>query len=76
MDRRLRVKVADCSADRLCRIASQAGFSVVEGKKHCKIVTLGGQFVTTVPRHPRLKRETVRGVIKALNAFGTQIEIL
>jgi hypothetical protein len=54
----------------------QAGFLVAEGKKHCKITTLEGQFVTTVPRHPRLKRELVKGVVKALNAQGAQIQLL
>jgi hypothetical protein len=71
-----RVKIADCSCDTLVRIALQCGFSIIEGRKHCKIKTTEGRFVTTIPRHNRLKRETARGIVEALNSFGASISYL
>lgn len=73
MDGELSVKVADCSCEKLVRIAEQCGFDVVEGRKHCKVKTLEGRFVTTIPRHKRLKRETVKGIIDAFNALGAKV---
>lgn len=54
----------------------QAGFLVEEGKKHCKVKTMEGVFLTTIPRHVRLKRELVRGVVKVLNQHGAEIEVV
>ena len=70
-----RVKISDCSYKHLVSVAEQCGFIVVEGGKHCKIKFPSGEFVTTVPRHVRLKRETVRGIVKQLNRFGGNISV-
>ena len=67
------VKIADCSCETLARIAEQCGFDVREGRKHCKVKTAEGRFITTIPRHSRLKRETVKGIVEAFNSFGADI---
>ena len=71
----LRVKATDCSSRRLCRIARRAGFVVMEGAKLYKIETRAGAFLTTIPRHSRLKRETVRGIIRVLNEHCATIVV-
>lgn len=68
-----RVKTADCSHDTLIRISKRCGFIVVAGRKHCKIKTRDGRFVTVVPRHNRLKRETAKGILEALNEYGANV---
>ena len=69
--RSLRVKVADCSQEKLIRIAIRCGFKVVGGKKHCKIKTQNGdEFITEIPRKSRIKRETARGIVEDFNRFG------
>jgi hypothetical protein len=73
---RLRVKIADCSYEQLIRIAKRCGFVIKESKKHCKVKTKADEFITTIPRHQRLKRETARGIAEKLNEFGGKIEIL
>lgn len=73
MTKGLHVKIADCSYDTLARLAVQCGFEIVEGRKHCKVKNAEGRFITTIPRHNRLKRETARGIINALIAFGADI---
>ncbi|MEK9185353.1 MAG: hypothetical protein AAB863_01120 [Patescibacteria group bacterium] len=66
----LEVKTADCSSDTLIKTAKKCGFVIEQGRKHYKIKTINGQFITTVPRHTRLKRELVKGVIGKLNQFS------
>jgi hypothetical protein len=73
--RRLTVKVADCSDERLCRIALRAGFKVYPGSKHWKVETTEGQWVTTIPRHRRLKREIVKAIIHRLEEFGANVTV-
>lgn len=72
----IHIKVADCSCDALVRIAVQCGFNIVEGRKHCKVKTAEGRFITTIPRHSRLKRETAKGIVDAFNSFGASISYL
>lgn len=67
----LEVKIADCSSDILVKTAIKCGFTVKQGK-HYKIETTDGRFVTTIPRHKRLKRELVKGVVESFNLFGAQ----
>ena len=67
------IKVADCSCDMLIRIATQCGFDIIEGRKHCKVKTAEGRFITTIPRHSRLKRETAKGIVEALKSFGANV---
>lgn len=73
MSKELHVKTADCSYDTLVRLAAQCGFEIIEGRKHCKVKTAEGRFITTIPRHNRLKRETTRGIVNALISFGADI---
>jgi hypothetical protein len=68
--RELKVNIADCSADRLIRAAKKCGFVIGRGKKHYKIETPDGRFVTTVPRHSRLKKELARGIVERLTEFS------
>ena len=70
----LRVNTKDASCDELKRIARKCGFVVKESKKHCKVETADGRFVTTIPRHNPLKRETAKGIVEVLNTFGANIE--
>ena len=69
----LKVKVSDCSSDQLIKTARKCGLVVKHGKKHCKVQTTQGQFVTTIPRHSRLKRELVKGIVKLINKFGNRV---
>lgn len=73
MSKERHVKITDCSYDTLVRLATQCGFEIVEGRKHCKVKTTEGRFITTIPRHNRLKRETARGIIDALISFGADV---
>ncbi len=73
--RQLLVRASDCSGTTLLRIAKRAGFACDGGKKHWKITTSTGVFVTTIPRHEQLKRETVKGVVERMNEFGAQIVV-
>lgn len=74
--KKLNVKLADCSQEKLIKIAIGCGFKVVGGKKHCKIKTRsGGSFITVIPRKNRIKRETVRGIVEDFNRSGGNVEI-
>lgn len=73
--RKLHVNTKDASYEELVRIARRCDFAVFEGCKHCKIKTSDGRFVTTIPRHNRLKRETAKGIVEALNGFGAGITL-
>jgi hypothetical protein len=64
-----KVKSADCSYEHLLRIAERRDFVIVKGKKHYKVKTRDGKFITTIPRHTRLKREIVKGIVECLNRF-------
>lgn len=68
--KKIHIKTTDCSYDMLVRAAKRYGFVIVGGRKHCKVKTADGRFVTLIPRHSRLKRETARGIVVAFNAFG------
>lgn len=73
--RRLRVKIADCSGETLIRIAIRCGFKDAGGRKHCKIKTGTGDTVTTIPRHPKIKKETAKAIVERFNEFGGNVEI-
>jgi len=73
--KKLRVKKSDGSHDKLCRIAVRAGFVLHEGKRHTKVKTTTGEFVTTIPRHNHLKSELVAGAVEAMHAHGANIEL-
>lgn len=67
----LEVKIADCSSDVLVKTAIKCGFRIRQSK-HYKVETADGRFVTTIPRHKRLKRELVKGVVERLNMFSAR----
>ena len=66
----LGINASDCSSDELIRTAKKCGLVVKSGKKHYKVEDINGGFVTTIPRHSRLKRELVKGVVEQFNRFG------
>jgi len=66
----LGINASDCSSDELIRTAKKCGLVVKSGKKHYKVEDISGRFVTTIPRHSRLKRELVKGVVEKFNQFG------
>ncbi len=74
MARPLRVNTKDSSYHDLVRIARRCGFVVRGGKKHCKIETTQGEFVTVIPRHNALKREIAKGIVEAFNQFGAHVD--
>lgn len=54
----------------------QSGFNEFQGTKHYKIKTKDGRFITTIPRHSRIKKELARAIVQDLNKFGADIEII
>jgi len=70
------VNTANCSHGKLVRLAKRCGFAIVEGKKHSKINTTRGEFVTMVPRHEVLNRHTTKGILEGMNAHGAMIIIV
>ena len=74
--KRLNVKTTDCSCDRLLVIAKKLGFVNVGGRKHCKIESVDGQFITLIPRHSHLAKPTVKGILERFNQFGGNITII
>lgn len=73
--RELNVKTTDCSCEKLLMIAQKCGFGVFMGKKHCKIKTTKGEFVTMIPRHSDLSKYTVKGILERFNESGAKIII-
>ena len=75
----VRVKAVDASYSKLVRLARSCGFIVKVGRrKHCRVETVKGDFITTIPRHNKIKRETARGIVKRMKEMGCvkEIEIL
>ena len=66
----LALNISDCSSDQLIRTAQKCGLVVKSGGKHYKVKDVTGKFVTTIPRHKRIKRELVEGIVKRFNKFG------
>lgn len=52
----------DVSCERIIRVLAKAGFTIVREGKHC--VMGKGELLVVVPRHHRIKRETLRDIIK------------
>ncbi len=72
----MRISVADyCSQKKLTKLALKCGFFIFEGKGDTKAKDRKGKFITTILRHRRIKRETARGIIKALIRAGADIEL-
>ena len=74
--KKLQVNTKDTSCEELTKIAQKSGFLVKESSKHRKIESSNGKFITMIPRHKRLKRETVKGIIEAFNRFGSDIDCI
>lgn len=72
----LRVNTKNTSYDELVRTARKCGFLIFEGGKHCKVKTRDGKPVTTIPRHNRIKRETAKAIVEAMNSFGANIHFV
>ena len=70
------VKTTDCSCDDLLKVAKRVGFSYFQGRKHCKIKTGDGKFVTMIPRSKSLSKHTVKGILQAFIKFGADIIIV
>ena len=73
--KKLTVKTADCGYKELIKVAQKCGFEIRQGKKHCKVVSQEGVFITTVPRHSIVKRETAKGIAKRFKEFCADVEI-
>ncbi len=71
----LKVKITDCSCDDLLKIAKKCGFVDGLGKKHYKIKSVDGKFITTIPRHTHLSKDTTKGILKRFILFGANIII-
>lgn len=62
--------LTDCSDKDLTKAARKLGFVLFEGKKHTKVKTASGEFVTTIPRHRLIKRPTAKSIVKAFKQHG------
>lgn len=71
-EKELVIKASDCSDNTLVKAAKKCGLLVLSKGKHYKVQTGTGIFVTTIPRHSRLKRELVKGVVEKLNEFSVR----
>ncbi len=60
----------DCSHGDVAKAARKLGFVLYEGKNHTKAKLEDGTFVTTIPRHPTVKKPTVHSIVKALKKHG------
>lgn len=74
--KRPRVKAADCSDEKLLRIAKRCGLLIVTSKRHYKLRPADGRSdtIAMIPRHRRLKRETVRYIVARMNEYGCRVE--
>ena len=73
--RELNVKTTDCSCENFLKIAGKCGFLVFMSKKHCKVKTIEGKFITMIPRHSVLAKHTAKGILERFNEFGAKITI-
>jgi len=74
--KRLSVKTTDCSCDRLLKVAKKCGFIIKNGANHYRVLNQKGCPVTVIPRHNKLKRYTVKGILEGFNKFGADIDII
>jgi hypothetical protein len=69
------VNPANVSCEELCKIAKSLGFDSFEGRKHTKIKTNEGEFITEIPRHNPLNKWTAKGIVEAMVAHGGNVEL-
>lgn len=74
--KKLRVNTAGASYEQLKRVAEKCGFRTVQRRKHCRVETQQGQWITDIPRHNKVKRPTAKGIIERCNQFGGSVEIM
>lgn len=74
--RKLRVNTADASYDQLKRAAEKCGFRIVQKRRHCRVETEQGEWITDIPRHNKVKWPTARGIVGRYNLFGGNVEII
>jgi hypothetical protein len=72
--KKLRINVAGVSCDELKIVAARSGFMFFEGKKHIKVKTVAGKFVTEIPRHRVLNKHTARAIMDAMISHGANID--
>lgn len=64
------VSYADCSYKQLKKAAEKLGFVNFEGKRHCKIKDKDDNFITIIPRHNKIKKETAKGIVSDFQKRG------
>jgi hypothetical protein len=73
--KKLSVNTANASYEQLKRVAEKCGFHTVQRKKHCRVETQQGEWITNIPRHNKIKRPTAKGIVGRYNLFGGGMEI-
>ena len=74
--KRLRVNAADASYEQLKRVAEKCGFRTVQRRRHCRVETQQGEWITDIPRHNKVKRPTAKGILGRYKKFGGDVEIV
>ena len=72
----LKVNTANASYAQLKKVAEKCGFHTVQRKKHCRVETQKGMWITGIPRHTKVKKPTAKGILESFNKFGGNIEII
>lgn len=58
-------KFINCNhRDKVIRAIARGGFLISQGANHVIVHRADGSFVSTIPRHPRIKPGTLRAIIK------------
>ncbi len=55
---------SEVPCDQLIRAANKLGLTLKQGRKHTIVCQISSGRQTQIPRHPRVKRETARGIIE------------
>ena len=74
--KRLVVNTKNTTSDELLKVATKCGFFIFRGGKHDKVKTSNGEFITTIPRHNHIKRETAKAIIEKMIEFGARIDFI
>lgn len=68
----MQISPAGCSWKQFVNLAGKCGFIIFEGGSHTKIKTTLGRFITTIPRHNVIDKDTAKGILKKYRIFGCQ----
>ncbi len=71
----MKVSPTDCSALILTKTAQRCGFLIFQGKNHIKVKSKKGAFITTIPRHNKIKKEVAIGIIKQFQKHNCNCDI-